>query len=209
MNKQILLAIVLVVLAAALAYGGWWVWYAPQEPAQLGPTPEVVEPPATSTAAQVPEGWNVYENQVYGYLIRYPQTIRLSSGDLKFIAFYGGDVPAIGGLPPKSAIKISISPFTNVSQATVVEWVKTFGPRYEQQGVMTIAGERAIYGKKDVGQSRTDPEDPNAPYVPTGDFGWDLRVIHNSIGYQIAYTPYDSDWKPVFEQMLATFEFTK
>ncbi|MGH9460206.1 MAG: hypothetical protein ACRD1X_03250 [Vicinamibacteria bacterium] len=205
MKKQTLLVTVLVVLAIGLAYGGWLAWYAPQEPAQPIPTPGGVEPKATSTA-QIPEGWKVYENQQYGYLIRYPETVRLSANDLKFVSFYGGNVPAMGGLPPKSAIKISIAPFTNVSQATVDEWVKTFGPRYEQQGVMTIAGERAIYGKKDVGTD-TNPEDDI--FMPTGEFGWDLRVMHKNVGYQISYTPYDSDWKPIVEQMLATFEFTK
>lgn len=207
MKKQILLAIVLVVLAAVIAYGGWRVWYPSQEPVEPAPAPGAEEPKATSTATKVPKGWKVYENQLYGYLIRYPEEFRSqASPSDSFATIYGGNVPAIGGPAPKNGIKISISVSPDLAQATVDEWVKTFGPRYQAEGVTTVAGERAIYGKWDVGTD-TNPEDDI--FVPTGSFGGDVRVIHNGIGYQIAYTPYDSDWKSVFEQMLATFEFTK
>lgn len=158
--------------------------------------------------------WQTYRNDEYGFEMKYPQgwfinesklsSVTANRNDLSYqisIADYNQNINARSGEPPKNNILIDIYIISRISYSNIESWMNAAG--YKKISNLSIDGKMAI-----------DSESKETVYSEmyervVDEYSRNIRVINGNTGYEIYWSPVDSELKNVFDQILSTFKFTK
>lgn len=126
--------VILIIILALLAGGGYWVWQNKAEaPAPVDTNIEPPAPPIPSTPSVDTASWKTYKNEKYGFEFKYPgnwnlkyneqtESIYLSSNIINFPTVWGGQLTPIEVyiLPPSQFTKtIKATDYENYFSETV------------------------------------------------------------------------------------------
>lgn len=146
-------------------------------------------------AAPSPTGvWAHYTNEGF-YSVYYPKGWCLDGGSFATLTSYCDRIPGRGGSPPKNELQVRIIllDLAELKLVTLDDWLDRL-EAFDRQEIL-LDDERAVWAK---GRDKT-----------FGDIHIDLRAVRNGTGYQIHYSPSDSELKGVVDTMVSSFRFIR
>lgn len=171
-------------------------------PNQITSPNQTPDPVPTPSADQITD-WKTYRNEEFGYELKYPVDWYITQpivNPLEILSFKADQKETRQLGIPKKEISVGIYINKNMPYQTVIEWAdqkKVFSQREE----IMVAGEKALRGRMSVIGLN------NTVGIDKGFAG--AILIHNNIGYEIIYYPYNSTRINTYNKILPTFKFLR